>query len=150
MSDNLRVAHVGYTESDDDFERLRDAENSVEFYAKSEEFLDFYEDADFIDLSNGRDFLTENGTYDIVILHRIWYGKDMSIYNSIVGASPLQSRQKWVQRLIDTQASFIVVYGGTGTEIDETILGNIPGYRIVHSKIHGDVMNAPKSIYQKL
>jgi len=74
---------------------------------------------DFIDLLDGRDFLSEDNEYDIVILHMI-----NSEGNRL---SSLHSSSNWKTRLKSTGAKYIFCFGG-GSEVNHKYLGMINGY----------------------
>jgi hypothetical protein len=94
---------------------------------------------DFIDLIRGRDFLTENNQYDVVILHFIWAGLTKGVCRDFLerefgkrGArsfamSPFHSPEKWRERLAATGAQVIIAFGGGG-EVATAYVGTIPGY----------------------
>lgn len=86
---------------------------------------------DFIDLNQGRDFLQEQQTYDIVILHHIYTDESQEDHGvEDYQRSPLHKKENWVQRLQNTRAKYIFVFGsGKETKsVDSDYIGSIPGY----------------------
>lgn len=134
-----RVAHVGASLGDNQENQIWS--ESDEWHIRAVwEWLDrfgfgdmmFNRDDDFIDLHDGRDFLRENGKYDIVILHMVYNPSrhDLQHYEgseSIFRISHLHDRDNWVYRLVDTEAKYIFTFG-SGSEVDGDFLGEIPGY----------------------
>lgn len=86
---------------------------------------------DDIDLNYGRDFLTENKEYDIVVLHYIFNGNpyfDLS-QKGFFKTSSKHDVENWKIRLLNTKAKLIFAYG-TSTEVGLEYIGTIPGYKI--------------------
>lgn len=136
QDNKLRVAHVGASTNpknpelhwmQSDRDRLhevgewlekRDSEIAQEYYNKRSD--------DYIDLNDNRDFLKENKTYDIVILHHIYEPgrvRDASPFR----ISPVHNRQNWIKRLHSTGAKYIFAYGDID-EVSGRWLGSIAGY----------------------
>ena len=84
---------------------------------------------DDVDLNQGRDFLKESLSYDIVVLNYIFNPtKDFQgISTGEFQRSDVHSREEWVRRLASTGAKLIFVFGEFG-EIGGWWLGNISGY----------------------
>ncbi len=127
------TAHVGYTFSNSDYNRIVDAEYELMELEGVEE-MNLLEQVDYIDLSHSRDFLTENKQYDVVILHYLFNPGDVPIPKHVAETfpttktSPLQSPEAWRERLIATEAKYILVYGSHSTEIRGWYIGDLPGY----------------------
>jgi hypothetical protein len=148
------TAHVGYTKSNGDHERTVDAEDRLALELtpdadEDDECFDLYKNADYLNLDKGRDFLNEDTTYDIVILHYIFARKDINdglpphLIHPLTKMSATSSQQNWHKRLISTQAQFIFAYGG-GNEVTKYFLGNIPGYELCDTNHHS------KTMYKKI
>ena len=124
------IAHVGHTRSAEDTERifqvltwLEDWDQAILAEAKP----------DWIDLSKGRDFLTEDKTYDAVVLHYIFRGglrpHPMDALPDL-RVSPRSSWANWRKRLVQTGAKYIFAFGGMG-EVGGSFLVNLDGYQAV-------------------
>jgi hypothetical protein len=138
-AEGLRIAHVGYTGSDDD----RDRWLMVEIWlTRNDELLlrriqagdeKGLRRVDFMDLNGDppRDFLAESGDCDVVITHDLWVPLGFSSVPELgpTAVSPLQSPSRWRERLRDSGAAYIFLFGSdfTGAYLD----GEIPGYRCV-------------------
>jgi len=87
-------------------------------------------DDDFIDLNDGRDFLAENKSYDIVVLHMI-YSPSQPYHRmyepGIFIISTQHSSENWCRRLISTGAKYIFTFGD-GDEVNGRYLGHLSGY----------------------
>lgn len=136
----MRCAHVGSTESDDDHERTVDVEWTMQ-EALNQVELDLFEDADFISLDDGRDFLKEDVKYDVVILHHIYQHPGQG-HKGVHGTSPFHAPDVWRARLAGTNAGWIFAYGGS-TEVSGGYLNEIPGYEMLS-------YDHIKAVYRKL
>lgn len=97
---------------------------------------------DHIDLNNGRDFLKESKTYDMVILQHVYNPTDSKdLKEGIYRISPNHTSINWVKRLQATNADYIFVSGGY-SEVGAWWLGSIPGYDLVDN-------NDYLSVYRK-
>jgi hypothetical protein len=85
---------------------------------------------DHINLSQGRDFLTESQTYDVVILCHIYSGETGRDNQAFHAMSPHHSRQEWARRLSQTQAKYIITFGLNEADVIASWIGAIPGYRM--------------------
>jgi hypothetical protein len=129
----MRIAHVGFTGSISDETIYIDSYN----YIKIED-NDIYED--FLDLSKGRDFLKENKKYDIVILYFIFKYRNDELSESeksTLGLFPpneflvsdLHFPETWRQRLLETEASMILIHCGEyDSEVNGEYIGELPDY----------------------
>lgn len=84
---------------------------------------------DYIDINYGRDFLKENGSYDVVILQYV-YGPAKLSYGDMAGdlaISEHHSQGRWRERLLESGAKYIIAFGG-GTEVAHRFIGELSGY----------------------
>jgi hypothetical protein len=135
----LSIAHVGYTGSDDDRDRwlmvgIWLQRNDAPLWRRiqaGEEKGSLR--VDFMDLNGDppRDFLAESGGYDVVIMHYLWaqLGFSGAPDEGPAAISPLQSPTRWRERLRDSGARSIFVFGSdlSGAYLDR----RIPGYQCV-------------------
>jgi len=85
---------------------------------------------DVIDLNAGRDFLAEQGTFDIISLHNIFSGAYMGVGN-LSGrycSSPHQSQAAWRKALLAANPTIIMASGGDDSEVGAMYIGVLPGY----------------------
>ena len=84
---------------------------------------------DYIDLNEGRDFLTENETYGIVILHYLYNPpfKEEIKETGFFAISPFHTKEKWKERIVSTNAKHIFAIGSFG-EVGGEYLGSLVGY----------------------
>lgn len=135
------TAHVGYTETQADYLRVRDAEN---WLSLDEDNIDLYKKGDLLDLNTGRDFLTETLKYEVVILHYIYHRE----HNSSLPAekqSTQHTTQAWRKRLVTANAQCIIAYGG-GNEVTGYYMGAIDGYE--YELVSHGLWTMEKSIYE--
>jgi hypothetical protein len=85
-------------------------------------------DKDFINLAQGRDFLEESGTYDVVILCWIFGPTTYRGTEGVLNVSKKHTPEEWKARLVATGAKYIFAFGNK-TEVGGHYLGSIPGYR---------------------
>lgn len=90
-----------------------------------------------VNLKYGRDFLAEHEQYDIVVMHDIFWGGPIlkgvfrgrsSNDRALVKTSPLQSEQRWVERLSETGAKHIFIFETAPACVNGWKLGDLPGY----------------------
>lgn len=132
----LTVAQVGYTATDDDRDRWLAAciwlERNDPAFGRSlletEGNADVQHDAIDLRGTPGRDFLTEQIRYNIVLTHNLWgrpgYSPDDG--SSAAACSPLHNPSTWRRRFQDSRARHIFMFGSdfNAANID----GFIPGY----------------------
>jgi len=84
---------------------------------------------DYIDLNEGRDFLTEDKTYGIVILHYLYNPpfKEEAKDAGFFAISPFHTKEKWQKRIISTDAKHVFAIGSFG-EVGGEYLGILSGY----------------------
>ncbi len=92
-----------------------------------------------INLKYGRDFLTENNQYDIVVLHDIFDAGNKDIVSKIpkrvrqaIETSPYSSNEWWRLRLEMTYAKYIFVFETAPCCINGWGLGNLKDYETVY------------------
>lgn len=128
MKTKHRIAHVGHTGTDDDMRRILKvlmwmAKNNCEPKGKTQ--------FDAIDLNKGRDFLREDLTYEVVVLHFVFRGSNYPCpfgEPQELNVSPTTSWSRWRTRLVDTQAKYIFAFGGEG-EVSGGYLCTLDGYQ---------------------
>lgn len=130
----LNVAHVGATEHDSEDRTFYDADRT--HFNVAIKWLEENDPAtyqamfnrrdDFVELQDGRDFLSENQKYDIVILHHL-FAKQGSAQPGAFMQSVSHGVDTWKRRLSQTGARYIFTFGGS-TEISGDYLGDVPGY----------------------
>ena len=131
----LRIAQVGQSKKPTVADRHRWIHALAKIVELGEAaFLDEGAEHDTINLEVGRDFLLEDGKYDLVMVHSIFYAEtsngvirpDPRI--SEIGVSPHHCLKKWRTRLLRTKARLIVVYEGIAMSLNGHDLGNLSGY----------------------
>jgi len=137
----FRVAHVGASQNDDDKGGIFRAADVSRFDqivdwlykndSKTYEQLCLPRHDDFIDLNDGRDFLQEDKTYDIVILHFVYHARFGDRFREtsegLFVQSPLHSINNWRGRLVRTGAKYIFA-DGAYSEISPETLSQLSGY----------------------
>lgn len=133
-----RVAHVGLSMPPTTSDLWRTVE-AVKALPRAT-----WESFDVINIAeNGRDFLAESETYDVVLVHSVLDPKWASSIGNHSGpaaiqVSPLDSYEAWRDRLLATRARWIVVFEGARTSSGqyESLPGclsgwhlDLPGYR---------------------
>jgi len=126
----MRIAFVGWTSPEDDTSILLDCYQILQSLKPTS--------YDFIDLNRGRDFLKESKRYDIVVLIYIFIGIDkdeienepMYFFNDpLTKVSDLHSQENWRQRLLDTEAREILIFGyNPYSEISGDYIGELDSY----------------------
>lgn len=149
LTSPLRIGLVGWEGSGTDRSMLRWAEDYLSSteersYSKYDEeskwgtttkydidIADRWEhaDKDFINLAQGRDFLEEQGTYDIVILCWVFGPTTYRGTEGGLNVSKKHTSEEWKTRLTATGAKYIFAFGDE-TEVGGEYLGSIPGYHI--------------------
>lgn len=136
IAKKLRIAHVGAFRGKSSEDGARSVETICRILQHDRDFIyGTKADHDTINLIYGRDFLKENRTYDLVILHSIFHtaqpklvrGKD---YKQL-SLSPKHSVLNWARRLIRARAIYISVCEGQPHSLSGWNLGDLPGYRIL-------------------
>lgn len=149
------IAHVGWDGSDQDQCRVLDVEEWL--IANRDISLKNDSEHDYINLINGRDFLAETKTYDIVILHFIFRGhrKQAGQLRSFwwdhfadFNVSELQSWENWRKRLASSSAMFIFPFGTT-TEISGSYLVDVPGYKRIVTNTQWEIVEGNLSVFEK-
>jgi hypothetical protein len=141
----MNIALVGATGSDLDIKILASCLKYLNDYYGDISVLK--REYDTIDLNRGRDFLTENETYDIVVMFMIfrYRAEELLDYeqrnlDNSMRVSPLHSPENWRKRLLSTRAQIIYVTGYNDfSEISSDYLGKLPGYEL--EKVgYGDIV----------
>lgn len=101
--------------------------------------LDFLRDRevvnDVINLSDGRDFLAENRSYDVVVLHSILSPK-IKMFKPFprLRVSHRHSIGNWKKRLASTRARYIAVCEHEVATLSGKEIGEIPGYTVLSQR----------------
>src|ERR1700691_6180378 len=116
----LRIAHVGFTGTDDDRDRWLAARiwlgrDKNSFFHGDDGCTNTRFQHDPIDLRANppRDFLSEQAFYDIVITHNLWAlpGRGPAVSGGPTVCSPLHSPSAWKRRLQLSRAERIFMFG---------------------------------------
>jgi hypothetical protein len=93
--------------------------------------------SDKVSLDAGRDFLTEDRRYQIVIVHSVFHCReDYMVYakapehRHLGLCSPLHSLERWRDRLVGTGAEHIFVFESLPHSLSGWQLWELPGYSI--------------------
>ena len=132
-------AHVGWTGSIGDRVRMDRVTQWSAAHAHATRSVDVKYDLTYAGPSDprfGADFLTDERSYDVVILHHLFAGwgseephtRPAVAEHFCFGMSPRQSPAAWRARLRASGARRIFAFG-TGTEVAADYLGSIRGYR---------------------
>ena len=156
------IAHVGDIGSKDDVTMRTLA---LAWVIRNKDFRELLLncDPDLIDLRYGRDFLTENQTYDFVVVHRVfnppWYNdeKQVELIVNELGrgksfqrkeylrlyftTSPLHEWARWVERLESCRAKAIILFGGE-QEVSGQFIASLDGYDRVEDRCGMTVFQA--------
>jgi hypothetical protein len=129
----LRIANVGATRGDsaDDWHYHIVLDWLLEHRP---ELAAAHWDHDHIDLHTGRDFLSEHGTYDVVIIHYVFGPRSLSSDTPAdqliaLAQSKLHSPRNWRARLVETRAKLVFAIGGD-TEVSTDYLRELDGYSL--------------------
>lgn len=135
---NLSIAHVGSLQNEAD--RVRSG--WVFWWLKKNGINVSSFQNDYINLDQGRDFLEENQSYDVVILHHIYNPDEQEEpKGGDFNVSSKHNENEWRNKLSHSGAMYIFVFGGLG-EVAVEYLGNISGYKLIKQ----DSLNG---VYQK-
>jgi hypothetical protein len=96
---------------------------------------------DFINLAQGRDFLEEQETYDVVILCWVFGPTTYRGTEGWFNVSKKHTPEEWKARLIATGAKYIFAFGNK-TEVGGNYLGSIPGY-------HTTTLSSSATVYDR-
>lgn len=139
MSEKTLVfGHVGSTGLDDDNGISDKARFLVAKLWLAENFGNIDEvcvEHDFIEIGRGRDFLKEDKTYSVVILHfiaNLGYGET---YGNL-SQSEKHSDENWRKRLESSDADFIFVFSDGFSTLDVDNIGEVSGYKIEEVSIN--------------
>lgn len=123
------IAHVGWTKSPEDIQRLTLCFDY--FHSIGKDDFQWLKPV-FFDLGKGKDFLTDTGKHTVVVLHYVFRGgngvsQPIQIKQSPLRVSKHSSWVNWRKRLADTEADYIITFGGIA-EVNGTYLADIKGY----------------------
>lgn len=132
----LQVAHVGAFKKKSPQDSARNVESVYRIMKRDRGFFEgTMADPDTINLTHGRDFLEEDKTYDLVILHSIFHASVLGVARGKVKRwlwlSDRHSVKNWKKRLERTKAQYISVCEGQPHSLSGWHLGEIPGYEIL-------------------
>jgi len=133
MFESNKIAHVGAC-----FDNIRPwSDIAFKWLSKNDpKCLSKSLSHDYIDLNEGRDFLIEDQTYHIVILHYLYNPpiKEETVKTGFFAISPFHTKDKWKERIISTNAKHVFAIGSIG-EVSGSYLGTLSGYS---KTIHDD------------
>lgn len=132
---SLEIAEVGAFKRRSREDLIRRAAALIEIMEIDPEFAASKKEFDAINLFDGRDFLVETYTYDMVIVHSVLspgLSKRLGPMpgNKDLMTSPDNDLEVWVNRLVSTGAKYIVVCEGQPYTLSGLELGELPGYTI--------------------
>ena len=139
----FHCAHVGHTESQNDYDETVDAETWLENYLNVTDGnnVDLYTIAEYFDLNEGRDFLDNTKPFKVVVLHRI-YQRPNDAKSGPLLLSAKHDANAWKTALANTDPKFVIAYGGTN-EVSGGYLNDIPNYKMV-------VYDTRKAVYERI
>lgn len=129
----LDVAEVGAFERRSPEDRIRRTAALIEILELDPDFAAKKKSFEAINLAEGRDFLEETATYDIVILHSIFnseYPEQFVRMEDETQLSPHHTIKSWKDRLVETEAKYIVVCEGYPFTLSGWVLRDLPGYHM--------------------
>jgi hypothetical protein len=132
----LTVAEVGAFKRQSREDQIRRTAAMIEILELDPDFAAGSKKFEAINLVDGRDFLREVATYDMVILHSILspsVGLTRFKGNKELMTSPDHTVEVWRNRLVSTGAKYIVVCEGQPYTLSGRELGDLPGYDAVKS-----------------
>jgi len=131
----LRIAEVGAFRRQSREDNIRRTAAMIEIAQIDTPFIIQKKKFEAINLVDGRDFLQEDDTYDIVILHSILSPMLPLNLGPFVEdecrVSIHHNGDAWKERLISTGAKYIVVCEGQPYTLSGYELGKIPGYKLL-------------------
>lgn len=133
----IRIAEVGAFKHRSREDSIRRTAAMIEIAQIDTPFAIQEKKFEAINLADGRDFLQEDDTYDMVIVHSVLspgVGR-VSVPGSEeeVMVSDEHTAEAWRERLVETGAKYIVVCEGQPYTLSGYELGNLPGYRLLKS-----------------
>jgi hypothetical protein len=133
---SLEIAEVGAFKRRSTEDLVRRTAALIEIIEIDPEFAASKKEFDAINLFDGRDFLVETYTYDVVIVHSVLspsLSKRLGPMpsNKELMTSPDNDGKVWVNRLVSTGAKYIVVCEGQPYTLSGLELGDLPGYNVL-------------------
>jgi len=132
-SADITVAEVGAFKRRSREDVIRRTAALIEILELDPEFASRKKQFEVINLSEGRDFLQETATYDMVIVHSVLspsVGLTRFKGNKELMTSPDHTVEVWRNRLVSTWAKYIVVCEGQPYTLSGRELGELPGYDV--------------------
>lgn len=135
----LLVAEVGAFKRLSPEDRIRRTAALIAILEIDQDFAALKKTFEAINLVDGRDFLEDTDTYDIVIVHSVLSPQVNRAHMPThikpeLMTSPHHDIQNWKNRLVSTEAKYIVVCEGQPYTLSGWELGKLPGY----TKVKGD------------
>lgn len=132
-ADKLLVAEVGAFKRPSQEDTSRRLAALIEIMEIDAPFIITQKKFDAINLVDGRDFLRETYTYDVVIVHSVLSPgvRIRGARNKELLTSPDHDIEVWRNRLISTGAKYIVVCEGQPYTLSGWELGDLPGYTVL-------------------
>jgi hypothetical protein len=135
-SADITVAEVGAFKRRSREDVIRRTAALIEILELDPEFASRKKQFEVINLFEGRDFLRETDTYDMVIVHSVLspsVGLTRFKGNKELMTSPDHTVEVWRNRLVSTGAKYIVVCEGQPYTLSGRELGELPGYDLLKS-----------------
>lgn len=133
----LQIAEVGAFKRRSQEDVSRRIASMIEIVETDPDFATRKKKFEAINLVDGRDFLQEDDTYDMVIVHSVLSPSLGRV--TIPGSedelmvSDDHTVEAWKERLISTGAKYIVVCEGQPYTLSGYELGDLPGYNLQKS-----------------
>lgn len=142
----LRIAEVGAFKRRSSEDTSRRMASMIEILEIDPDFTYREKKFEAINLVDGRDFLRETDTYDMVVLHSI-LSPSVKLTrvrdNRDLMTSPDHTVEIWRNRLVSTGAKYIVACTGQPYSLGRWELGELPGYTVLKD-------NEWLTVYKKL
>lgn len=132
---SITIAEVGAFKRPSREDQIRRTAAMIEVLELDPDFAGRKKRFEAINLADGRDFLRETGTYDMVIVHSVLspsVGLRQSRSKELM-TSPDHTVEVWRNRLVSTGAKYIVVCEGQPYTLSGRELGELLGYDVQKS-----------------
>jgi hypothetical protein len=131
----IEIAEVGAFKRPSREDKIRRTAALIAVTEVDPDFTGHAKKFDAINLVDGRDFLAEDDTYDMVVVHSVLspgvkVPKEMKLHPELM-VSDTHDVEAWRDRLVATGAKYIVVCEGQPHTMSGYELGRLPGYELV-------------------